>query len=68
MSRRDYVAIAAAFADSRRVVFAALVHKNAALAALDHAIYAMAGVFERDNPRFDRERFYAAASYETDFA
>lgn len=63
MSRRDYITIATAFAESRRIALDALTHKRAALSALDLATFTLADALASDNPRFDRERFYAAASY-----
>jgi len=55
MTRRDYVAIAAALAAER-----ACWTKADGIFALTSAANRIADVMSRDNPRFDRERFLAA--------
>lgn len=56
MSRKDYVALAAVIAGE---VASAAGNKDK-LRTSSNIARSMADVFKRDNPRFDRERFYVA--------
>lgn len=47
MSRKNYIAVAAALKETH---------------ASEQTIKAIADVFQKDNPRFDRERFFVASS------
>ncbi len=60
MTRKDYVAIAAAFAKSGTVAFTGAPLTGAALAQWQYDIACIADVFAADNARFDRARFIAA--------
>lgn len=59
MTRRDYIALAAAISAAH-----ADAPDNSTAGAWRLALYEVTGriaaVLERDNPRFDRERFYSA--------
>ena len=57
MTRKDYVLIAEAMREAR--LWIADQTPNA-VAAWMIAVKALATALHRDNPRFDRERFYAA--------
>lgn len=61
MSTKDYVAVAAVLADLKG--FAAPNHSNPSYDSLTlyRVTQRMADLFADDNPRFNRERFYAAA-------
>lgn len=75
MTRKDYIALARAFAQSQPTVadftrtspdgqntFVNGIAHDAAYAAWSNAIRAVADVLEADNPRFDRLRFLYAGS------
>ena len=56
MTRKDYVAIAEAFADSRPSAVTTPVQ----FYQWEDTRNKVANVFAEDNPRFDRQRFYKA--------
>lgn len=63
MTRKDYVAIAAAIKEARLaagVVQISNPPKGRAVDGVDRAANAVAWVLGHDNPRFDRERFLKA--------
>lgn len=63
MSRKDYIAVADVLRVERCAVDAGYgppVARTAARIALTHAAHGIAGVFDADNPRFDRAKFLAA--------
>lgn len=64
MSRKDYIALAAALRATGRALDADADQR----AAYAHAQYvsAVADVLQRDNSAFDRDRFLRAASAETE--
>lgn len=59
MTRKDYVAIAAALKDAATTEFQAQFPVSADMMRLE-IIGRIAGVFAQDNPRFDRARFLKA--------
>lgn len=64
MTRRDYIATAVVLRTQIKSVCAVKQSREArelAAAGIAGAIRGMAGVFERDNPRFDRDKFFEAA-------
>lgn len=58
MSRKDYEVVAATLKDS--YVFALRTRDHAATGVLHALTFNLADAFEKDNPRFDRERFVRA--------
>lgn len=62
MSRRDYVAFAEVIA--AEVTLAKHADQPEVIAALRNLTLSLADVLKRDNSRFDRDRFYAAAGIE----
>lgn len=60
MSRKNYVAVAAAIRDERENWNPG----GEVQVALNYLAQSLAGVFAADNPNFDRERFLAAARKE----
>jgi hypothetical protein len=60
MSRKDYVAFAAMLADRRKYADSRDEHM-----LLDTITGEMATIFGRDNGRFNRQRFYTAAGYDS---
>lgn len=65
MSRKDYVAIAAVIADTMASIRDDVKMGNGPDIEADAVAlsigYGIAAYFTKDNPRFDRERFFAAA-------
>ncbi len=59
MSKKDYVAVAAAVKKEVDIA-AVLINKGHRMDALRGVAVNMAGVFAKDNPRFDMGRFLAA--------
>lgn len=62
MTRKDYVATAGIIATQRDQLDPGD-DTDTAIAVLDKVTCSMADLFERDNDRFDRDRFYAASGY-----
>lgn len=62
MTRKDYIKIANALAEVRAVDFG--VYKSPARCALNMMEQKLTKIFQDDNPRFDAERFTAAANLE----
>jgi hypothetical protein len=68
MTRKDYVAIAAAFKlclDNRRQAQAETGMFAEQIAGFIDAVNITAAVFAADNPRFDRERFLKACGVQS---
>lgn len=64
-TRKDYIKFADLFADEKAIVESHLTNNHmcvtpAKLAMLDNLKFLMADIFARDNPRFNRQRFYKA--------
>lgn len=57
MTRKDYIAIAAALRDSYPIA-----ENNSPDSAWRHCVNAIADTLQRDNSRFDRERFLKACN------
>ncbi len=57
MTQKDYVRLAAALLASRPPY-----HLTAALAAWGETVRAIADTLAEDNPRFNREKFYASCN------
>ena len=65
MTRKDYIAIAAALNDTLLIDCPSVEFLNGAKAAAISASGRIADVLARDNPRFDRERFLTACGVES---
>jgi len=65
MTRKDYVAIAAALRDIPLVNCPTAAHLEGVKAAHVQACALVADVMARDNPRFDRARFLKAAGVQS---
>lgn len=64
MSSKDYAVIAAEIRDANQAAFRASSEAYAAVsAALERVAFGLADVFDRDNPRFDAERFTSACGF-----
>lgn len=72
MTRKDYIVFAEMFATCAPALPARLAYTSSPIDAGEatrddtwqHAARACADIFERDNPRFDRERFMVACAGE----
>lgn len=65
MTRKDYVAIAAALASVDPLDWPGDLGQRVARNAIRYCAEAIADVMARDNPRFDRERFLKAAGVQS---
>lgn len=59
MSCKDYIAVARAVAETRKM---AEYQRMSAQGALDYLTGELSDIFKSDNGRFDREKFRAAAA------
>lgn len=65
MTRKDYIVIAAALKSARLDSAGNPVYCRGYTDGLDTVAQLIADVLAKDNPRFDLERFYEAAGYES---